>query len=759
VAHRHQGQAQPPFPPMPLGPGHQASNYLLATGPVPMPTATPSPGDREEAIREACKAHDIGKAALIISKLPDDEGLQILPNVLEELCQGLVDVAEADGEEGRLRNVNAENLAELAHQMGRIPVPAGQQIFVSKIMQIVADKAKYRTEEMQPRYLARMVWGYAGAGSRNDSLMSVVAAAVVNKSRGFSHEELANTAWAFAKCGLWNAQLAQCLQRECMEKIDTFSTQSLASISWAMAQWGTREEPLLRAIAQALHRQKAHFEPAQMSMVSWAFSTLSFKYDPLMNAIMYESIEQISQFSNSELAHLAWAFANLRVQDRGLHLAISQQVQRNSASMEPPEIANIAWAFAKNQMGSDSVMRIIAEQAEPQIGSFKAAEITMLTWAFAVSGQQHVGLMSEIGSKVAKRAEKFSPAQLAHVTWAFGALAMRQQDLCERVAMCFEHNKDSFTAQGLVQIVWGFAMVQYRDKAFMDLAAPYIIRGIHDLKPLALWRCAWAYNTLLVSHAELRKAVLAAAARRVNEFSLKGLARLVESYMIGHRTPNQEGLELHLKERLSMAVQGFNRLFPDFASLSEINDEALPPLQHVGMADLRVFATKSILEELGFSSPNWGFVSRCLKEVHRRRLTDCVAFEVKVDSALQQAELNEFHVRAFGEGMVDDDVLEATSTFVADVFGSTPASEAVLHALAEVCASIYRTLLVHHQSEADCQAVRGNLRMFLSQVPSFSSIALLVQLRTRFPNVKIEFVEMQMTPPKSALKCVGMESQ
>ena len=189
---------------------------------------------------------------------------------------------------------------------------------------------------------------------------------------------------------------------------------------------------------------------------------------------------------------------------------------------------------------------------------------------------------------------------------------MRQTDLCDKVAMCFEHNRSNFSAQALTQIVWGFAMVQYRDKTFMDLAAPHIIQGISELKPLALWRCSWAYNTLLVSNLDLTKAILAAAATRVNEFSLKGLARLAETYKMGHRTESDADLELHLKERLSKAVQGFNRLFPAFESLSSINDEALPPLQHIGMGDLRVFATKYILEELGFATPNWSFVSRSL---------------------------------------------------------------------------------------------------------------------------------------------------
>ena len=182
-----------------LQPPQAPLQHLLATGPVSMPT-TPPPGDREDVIRDACKAHDIPKAVMMLANLSDEEGLQILPNVVDDLNRALQEVSQSDGEEGRLRSIPAEQLAELAYQMGRIPVPPGQQPVVAKILQVVADKAKYRTEELPPRCLSRMVWGFAGASARNDSLMSVVAAAVVNKIRGFNHEELSNTAWAFAKC-------------------------------------------------------------------------------------------------------------------------------------------------------------------------------------------------------------------------------------------------------------------------------------------------------------------------------------------------------------------------------------------------------------------------------------------------------------------------------------------------------------------------------------------------------------------------------
>jgi len=769
VTHRQSGSSQfPQMQPTAAQPPHQQQqvpqlqSFLATAGPVAAGTAC-QPADREEYLRDACKAHDLTSACIFVSTLSEDDQQQILPNVFDDLFQTLQDVASNETEEGKVRSVTADQLADLAFQLGQLQLQPGQQAALQRVMQAIADIAKYKTDELQSRGLSRIVWGFAGAAARNDSLMSVVAAEVVNKIRGFNHEELARTAWAFAKCGLWNEQLATCLTRECMDKIEYFTPESLSSLSWALAQWGTHEEQLLSAIAQALLRQKDNFEPANMAMVTWALSTLKYKNEPLMKAITCESISQMSLFTNQDLAHIAWAFSNLRVQDRNFYLAISHQVQRNAA-MQPSEIANVAWAFAKNHMADQPVMRLLADQAEPQIGSFKAAEITMLTWAFAVAGQPHVGLLSEIGSKVAKRAEKFSASQLAHVTWAFGALSLRQADLCERVARVFEQNQNTFTAQGLTQIVWGFARVKYRDRCFMDAAASHIINGISDLKPLALWRCVWAYNTLLVSNAGLRKAILVEAAKpkKLNEFSLKGLARLVESCKVGHKTSEQQCLEESLKQRLVPAAQGLESLFPDFNSLHDGNQEAFSSLQNqnIGTSDLPACATKLILDELAFGTPPWSFISRCLQEVHGRRIADGVFIDVEVEVLQDMAskgELKKTILRPLGEANPEDESMKAQRLLVANVFGSTVESEALFLALSDACASIYTTLRLT-PTERHCQAVCGSLRILLSQVPSFSSISLLLQMRRRFPNVRVEFVEMQLAAPANPSKSVGLET-
>eukprot|EP00913_Durusdinium_trenchii_P023832 g22381.t1 len=173
--------------------------------------------------------------------------------------------------------------------------------------------------------------------------------------------------------------------------------------------------------------------------------------------------------------------------------------------MQPAEIANMAWALAKSHLVREPIMR------------------------------KDLQLMLEIGSKVSQRCSKFTPPQLSHIIWAFGALGMRHIDLCESVAKCCQsafvttdNSGTSYNANSLTQVVWGFASVQYRNS------------GVSALKPLALWRCASAYNSMLMNNKEIKQAILVEACNKKNDFSLKGLTRLLECYTMCHPSPEQE---------------------------------------------------------------------------------------------------------------------------------------------------------------------------------------------------------------------------
>ncbi|CAK9020048.1 unnamed protein product [Durusdinium trenchii] len=486
----------------------------------------------------------------------------------------------------------------------------------------MAEFSQYKTEELTPYAISRMVWGYACLSARNDPLMSILAAEVVKKIRGFKHQELANTAWAFAKCGLWNDQLARSLASQCLDQMEDFSTESLSSVAWAMAQWSTQEEGLLQKMGDSLLSKMETFEPGPMSTIAWAFSTLNFKHEKLTNAILVESTRKISSFSIKEVAHLAWAFANLRVPDTQLFSKIAEHVERSDAAMQPAEIANMAWALAKSHLVREPIMRRLAQEAVNQIGGFKAAEITMLTWACAVSNQKDLQLMLEIGSKVSQRCSKFTPPQLSHIIWAFGALGMRHIDLCESVAKCCQsafvttdNSGTSYNANSLTQVVWGFASVQYRNVSFMHEAAKYIIKsGVSALKPLALWRCASAYNSMLMNNKEIKQALVEACNKK-NDFSLKGLTRLLECYTMCHPSPEQETLEQVLDARLEAVALQLSQLFtPSFPSdIPDPDPKILEFLIQSGLLDLQTQGLKFILKKLQFSTPSWSFMSKCLK--------------------------------------------------------------------------------------------------------------------------------------------------
>ncbi|CAJ1412581.1 unnamed protein product, partial [Effrenium voratum] len=637
----------------------QMQPFLATPSPVPVGTSDEvamgyaySRDDIVPHIREACKASDVSKAIGFLRNIEDEKRQVALPLVLEDF-KCILNAASNPAEDQV--KVSPIDVSEIAYQLAKLQTPAGSPQVTQNIddlLKSVSEIAKHHAPELTPHAISRLVWGFATLAQRNDSLMSVVAAEVVRKIDSFQHQELANTAWAFAKVGLWNDTLAQRLAGQCVDKMDTFTTESLSNVAWAMAQWGSKQETLLQKMADALCSKRDTLTPVSMSKIAWAFSTLSYKSVNLMSLIAAESTRQMSQFSMKELANLAWAFANLRLQNEKLYDAMADQLStRRDDRMQPSEVANIAWAFAKNFRTKEGIkeghiMRRLADEALPQIGSFKAAEITMLTWAFAVSSVPHPDLMREIGVKVAKRCEKFAAAQLVHVVWAFGALSMRQKDLCDAVATSCRRDMKLFTANGLAQIIWGFSMAQYRDTAFMHDAEPVIIEGISSLKPLALYRVVCSYDDLAVHSSKLKEAILDEALKKQEEFSLKGLSRLLECYTTCAKPASQEALEKVLDKRLgTVATFLGDALRPETKDTEK--QRLLEQLESMGIRELRAPGMKSVLAKLDIGMPGWTFVSECLKKAPHWRPRNWVRAQIQLHG-LDEAGSTESFEHAFG---------------------------------------------------------------------------------------------------------------
>jgi len=505
-----------------------------------------------------------------------------------------------------------KDIADLAFALGKLQIT--DQCCMNLLKQI-AETAKLRVENFTPHDMSNIVWGFASLGVRNESLMSVIAAEVVNKITGFDQRQLANTAWAFAKCGLWNEQLVNSIANECFEKIGSFTAQSLSHISWAMAQWGTRKEDLMDSIALETQRKITDFAPSSLAMTAWSFASLQLKCIPLMQAISHEAVGKITHFKTQDLAHLAWAFANVRIQDTELFNAMAAEIQKNIKGTLPPELSNIAWAFSKNNYAHEALMESIAQEAVLQIRQFKAAEIAMLTWAFAVAALQNKHLMTEIGQQVAKRIEKFTAPQLSHIAWAFGALSLRHSDFLSALSQHLCGDVSAFKGQSLANIAWAFAMVGYHNMQLLVLIAPSIANDVGDLRPLALARCAWAYRTLQVPAPDLMRALAKEALRKVNDFSTKALLKFVDSVCLCASVEETSRLE----ECVAMRIREISEFF--IKAHGTPDRPARPPIQEYsdalrdkGIADAGVFGTPLLLSELGIEMPGIKWVQKSRRQ-------------------------------------------------------------------------------------------------------------------------------------------------
>lgn len=664
-----------------------------------------------------------------------------------------------------------KDLADLAFALGKLQL---QDPCVNELLHRLADIAKYRVEHFTAHDMSGMVWGFASLGVRNESLMSVTAAEVVNKISNFDQRQLSNTAWAFAKCGLWNEQLVNAIASECLSKIATFTAQSLSHISWAMAQWGTRREDLMDAISCEAQRKIPEFAPPSLAMIAWSFASLQLKSIHLMTAISSEAMGKICHFKTQDLAHLAWAFANLRIQDAELFDKMAEKIKENIKGTLPPELSNIAWAFSKNGLPNESLMAVIASEAIAQIRSFKPAEIAMLTWAFAVAGLQNKELMTEIGAQVGKRIERYSAPQLSHIAWAFGALSLRHSEFLVALSTFVHGHMDAFKAQGLSNIAWALAMVSFRDDGLLLRIAPEIARDVGELRPLALARCAWAYRVLTVQCPKLMAAITQEAAKKVAEFPTKALAKLVDAvFVVPEAGADARVLEQTLDTRVRELVDhivGAIRMDPRFEE-----EKYAQGLIGLGLLDVGLVGTPSVLKRLEIDMPSMEFVDKCVRQAEHLRTSvpnpelaiaqvnlelctsdDCREWQCRWEDFLVRSnapgggydDCGKFHRRFVDRSTseVDEQMMSfpqydenASQGLVAvDLGGRSGKSEVIFLVLS----AIHSRLNSLGRGNADLSGmITGSVQIFSCIVPSLSAIGALQQFRMLYKGVTVEFVE------------------
>jgi len=689
---------------------------------------------------EYLEARDIAGATEVLLKLTKTEHTRSArndPKMQDVLSRMYGQLLSNDS------NLWPRDLSNLAFTLGKLQLT---DPIVVELLKRIAEITQYQADRFSPHDMAGIVWGFASLGVRNEALMSVIAAEIVNKISEFDQRQLSNAAWAFAKCGLWNEQLVNAIAEESLSKISTFTAQSLSHISWAMAQWATRKDDLMAAITTEVRKKTGEFQPAPLAMTAWSCASLQIKDVHLMSTISAKAISKIKAFKTQDVAHLAWAFANLRMQDQQLFNVMAEEVQQNIKGSLPSELANIAWAFSKNNFAHEPLMNLIANEAVSQLRIFKAAEIAMLSWAFAVAGLPRKQLMSEVGAQVSKRIERFSGPQLSHITWAFGALSLRHSEFLQTLSAHVHLTLSAFRPQALANIAWAFAMLTFRDDDLLRAMAPEIARDASELRPLALARCAWAYRVLAVRNTELMAAITVEALHKVQEFPTKALAKLVDSVYISPPAREHVLLEEALGARLAHLSSFFKDAWrPGGQALSMSTENYSASLMDFGLLDCGIVGTPMLLSQLAIELPSLAFIRRCRarewakcqQDRDFRTNREFTVAQVAV-SALDRP-LHDWVIR-YSDGAEDREPTRGHWLLQVDLPGSTGGSDPTYLVLAEICDRLFG-LGVDLNSVDACRAVSGTVQLLATVLPDVSTVGVMHQFAMWFPHVTLEFAE------------------
>lgn len=645
-------------------------------------------------------------------------------------------------------NVWPKNLADVSVALGKLQF---NEPVVIELLETVADIAKHRMDRFTPHDMTCIAWGFASLSVRNEPLMSVLAAEVVNKIRTFDQRHLSNTAWAFAKCGLWNAQLVQLITEESLVKISTFTANSLGHISWAMAHWGARNSTMMDAIAQEVQAKISDFSPMPLAMTAWSFSSLQIRNAQLFEVISQDTIAKISDCTTQDLAHLAWAYANLLIHDPVLFSVMASEIERTIEGAQPPQLANIAWAYSKVDIKAEPCMVAVADVAVHQIRDFKPAELAMLTWAFAVAGVRVKPLMQEIGTQVSQRIDTYTPSQLSNIAWAFGSLLLRHCVFLQTLSAHMETSFSAFKAQGLTNIVWAFAMVSYHDEPLLRRTAPRIARDAAELRPFPLARCAWAYQLFGVPNPQVLAAISVEAIKKLDKFPTKALMKLVDSLYVSPAAMELRRLERALEARVAQVALVLRQTWDPATIFPGREPENYSrTLQSFGHVDCGVVGTPMLLSQLHVGVPGRDFMLQVrtrswvadIRDSHSHRwdLSSRKYAVARADICFEDQSLNTWLTSLACHSM-GADVAKKQWLVAVDFLPSRPARlECAFVVLSDLCTRIFAMGVDPGSLEARSR-VAGSVQMHSNVIPCLSTIGAIHQFNMLFQGVAVYFAE------------------
>jgi hypothetical protein len=398
--------------------------------------------------------------------------------------------------------------------------------------------------------ISNMVWAFATLKISNPSLFRSVGDAVVkmNDLNEFKPQGLAITVWAYASMDLQNTGLFQKIADHIVELrgMKSFQPQNFSNIVWAFATANTKHPGLFEKVGNAIVGldDLKSFNAQVFSNIVWAYANVNIKHPGLFeevgNAIV--ALDDLKSFKPQELSNVVWAYATAYIQHPGLFEKVGDTIveMKNLKSLKPQDFSNTVWAYATANIQHpelfEKVGNAIVELKDLQ--SFSAQEFSNILWAFATANIQHPGLFKNIGDAIVdlKDLKSFKPQELSNVVWAYATANIYHPNLFEKVGNAIVELKDlkSFNAQAFSNIMLAFATANIQHPGLFMKVVNAIVEDDHlrSFNAQGLANTAWAFTVSNVDAPLLfNDAFTKALAGFQDEFIVEALSQLYQWHL------------------------------------------------------------------------------------------------------------------------------------------------------------------------------------------------------------------------------------
>jgi hypothetical protein len=425
------------------------------------------------------------------------------------------------------------------------------------IFQPLAEAAKNKLLDCEPRYLSNLAYAYALLGNDPElddstTMLANIADASLDSIGQFIAQDISNMVWAFATLKISNPSLFRSVGDAVvrMNDLNEFKPQGLAITVWAYATMDLQNTGLFEKIADHIVelRDMKSFQPQNFSNIVWAFATANTKHPGLFekvgNAIV--GLDDLKSFNPQNLANIVWAYATANIQHPDLFKKVGNAIVGldDLKSFNPQNLANIVWAYATANIQHPGLFKKVGNAIVglDDLKSFNPQNLANIVWAYATANIQHPDLFKKVGNAIVelKDLKSFNPQNLANTVWAYAAANVQHPGLFKKVGSAIVELKDlqSFNSQDFSNTVWAYATadIQHPD-LFTKIADTVELRDLKSFKPQAVSNIVWAFATANIQHPGLFKKVGNAIVelKDLKSFQPQDLSNVVWAYATANK--------------------------------------------------------------------------------------------------------------------------------------------------------------------------------------------------------------------------------